>query len=60
MFKFISVWLFKMAYTFSEPLGELLLLDLSYGFSSKIMQFAFMFTIKNKVIYFQLSITNNI
>ena len=49
-----------MSYTFSEPLGKLLSLDLSYGFSSRIMQFAFVFTIKNKVIYFQLSITDNI
>ena len=49
-----------MSYTFSEPLGKLLSLDLSYGFSSRIMQCAFVFTVKNKVIYFQLSIANNI
>ena len=49
-----------MSYTFSEPLGKLLSLDLSYGFSSRIMQCAIVFTIKNKVIYFQLSIADNI
>ena len=49
-----------MSYTFSEPLGKLLSLDLSYGFSSRIMQCAFVFAVKNKVIYFQLSIANNI
>ena len=49
-----------MSYTFSEPLEKLLSLDLSYGFSNKIMQCAFVFTVKNKVIYFQLSITDNI
>ena len=49
-----------MSYTFSEPVGKLLSLDLSYGFSSKIMQCAFVFTVKNKVIYFQLSIADNI
>ena len=49
-----------MSYTFFEPLGKLLSLDLSYGFSSRIMQCAFVFTVKNKVIYFQLSIANNI
>ena len=51
---------FQMSYTFFEPLGKLLSLDFSYGFSSKIMQCVFMFTVKNKVIYFQLSITDNI
>ena len=49
-----------MSYTFSEPLEKLLSLDLSNGFSNRIMQCAFMFTVKNKVIYFQLSIANNI
>ena len=49
-----------MSYTFSEPLGKLLSLDLSYGFSSRIMQCAFMFAVKNKVIYFQLNIADNI
>ena len=49
-----------MSYTFSEPVGKLLSLDLSYGFSSRIMQCVFVFTIKNKVIYFQLSIVDNI
>ena len=49
-----------MSYTFSEPFGKFLSLDLSYGFSSRIMQFTFVFTIKNKVIYFQLSIVDNI
>ena len=45
---------------FSEPLEKLLSFDLSNGFSTRIMQFAFVFTVKNKVIYFQLSITDNI
>ena len=49
-----------MSYTFSEPVGKLLSLDLSYGFSSKIMQYVFVFTVKNSVIYFQLSIADNI
>ena len=49
-----------MSYTFSKPLGKFLSLDLSYSFFSKIMQCAFVFTVKNKVIYFQLSIANNI
>ena len=49
-----------MSYTFFEPLGKLLLLDLSYDFSSRIMQCAFVFTVKNKVIYFQLNIADNI
>ena len=49
-----------MSYTFSKPLGKLLSLDLSYGFSIRIMQYVFVFTVKNKVIYFQLSITDNI
>ena len=49
-----------MSYTFSEPLGKLLSLDLSYDFSNRIMQCAFVFTIKNKVIYFQLSVSDNI
>ena len=49
-----------MSYTFSESLGKLLSLDLSYGFSSRIMQCAFVFAVKNKVIYFQLSIADNI
>ena len=49
-----------MSYTFSEPLGKLFSLDLSYGFSNRIMQCAFVFPVKNKVIYFQLSIANNI
>ena len=49
-----------MSCTFSEPFGKLLSLDLSFGFSSRIMQCAFVFTIKNKVIYFQLSIADNI
>ena len=49
-----------MSYTFSEPLGKLLSFDLSYSFSSRIMQCAFVFVVKNKVIYFQLSIADNI
>ena len=49
-----------MSYTFSKPLGKFLSLDLSYSFFSKIMQCAFVFTVKNKVIYFQLSITDNV
>ena len=49
-----------MSYTFSEPLGKFLSLDLSYGFSSRIMQCSFVFAVKNKVIYFQLSIVDNI
>ena len=49
-----------MSYTFPEPLGKLLLLYSSYGFSSRIMQCAFVFTVKNKVIYIQLSIVDNI
>ena len=49
-----------MSYTFFELLGKLLSFDLSYGFSSRIMQCAFVFTVKNKVIYFQLSIADNI
>ena len=49
-----------MSYTFSKPVGKLLSLDLSYGFSSKIMQCVFVFTVKNNVIYFQLSIADNI
>ena len=49
-----------MSYTFSKPLEKLLSLDLSNGFSNRIMQCAFVFTVKNKVIYFQLSIANNI
>ena len=49
-----------MSYTFSEPVGKLLSLDLSYDFSSKIMQCVFVFTVKNNVIYFQLSIADNI
>ena len=51
---------FQMSYMFSESLGKLLLLNLSYDFSSRIVQYAFVFTIKNKVIYFQLSIADNI
>ena len=51
---------FQMSCTFSEPFGKLLSLDLSFGFSSRIMQCAFVFTVKNKVIYFQLSIADNI
>ena len=49
-----------MSYTLFEPLGKLLSLDLSYGFSNRIMQCAFVFTVKNKVIYFQLNIADNI
>ena len=49
-----------MSHTFSELVGKLLSLDLSYGFSSRIIQCVFMFTVKNKVIYFQLSIVDNI
>ena len=49
-----------MSYTFSEPLGKLLSLDLSYGFFNRIMQCVFVFIVKNKVIYFQLSIVDNI
>ena len=49
-----------MSYTFSEPLGKLLSLDLSYDFSNRIMQCVFVFAVKNKVIYSQLSIANNI
>ena len=49
-----------MSYTFFEQVGKLLSLDLSYGFSSKIIQCVFMFTVKNNVIYFQLSIADNI
>ena len=49
-----------MSYTFSEPLGKLLSLDLSYDFSSRVIQCAFVFVVKNKVIYFQLSIVDNI
>ena len=49
-----------MFYAFFEPLGKLLSLNLSYGFSSRIMQCAFVFIVKNKVIYFQLSIIDNI
>ena len=50
----------QISSTFFEPLGKLLLLDLSYDFSSRIMQCAFVFAVKNKVIYFQLSIADNI
>ena len=61
MFNFYQcVIKFQMSYTFSKPFGKLLSLDLSYGLSSRIMQCAFVFTVKNKVIYFQLSIANNI
>ena len=61
MFNFYQcVIKFQMSYTFSEPVGQLLSLDLSYGFSSKIMQCVFVFTVKNNVIYFQLSIADNI
>ena len=49
-----------MSYTFSKPLGKLLSLDLRYGFSSRIMQCAFVFAVKNKMIYFQLNIVDNI
>ena len=49
-----------MSYTFSEPVRKLLSLDLSYDFSSRIMQCAFVFAVKNNVIYFQLSIADNI
>ena len=49
-----------MSYTFSEPLGKLLSLDLSYDFSSRVIQCAFVFVVKNNVIYFQLSIVDNI
>ena len=49
-----------MSHMFFELLGKLLSLVLSYGFSSRIMQYAFVFTVKNKVIYFQLSIVDNI
>ena len=49
-----------MSYTFSEPVGKLLSLDLSYSFSSKIMQCVFVFIVKNNVIYFQLNIADNI
>ena len=49
-----------MSYTFSKPVGKLLSLDLSYGFSSRIMQCVFVYTVKNKLIYFQLSIADNI
>ena len=49
-----------MCYTFFEPLGKLLLLDLSYDISNRIMQCVFVFTVKNKVIYFQLNIADNI
>ena len=49
-----------MSYMFSKPVGKLLSLDLSYGFSSRIMQCVFVFTVKNKLIYFQLSIADNI
>ena len=49
-----------MSDTFSKPLGKFLSLDLSYSFSSKIMQCAFVFTVKNKMIYFQLSIIDNV
>ena len=49
-----------MSHTFSELVGKLLSLDLSYSFSSRIIQCVFMFTVKNKVIYFQLSIVDNI
>ena len=49
-----------MPYTFSKPLGKLLLLDLSYGFSNRIKQCSFVVAIKNKVIYFQLRIADNI
>ena len=61
MFNFYQcVIKFQMSYTFFEPVGKLLLLDLSYGFSSRIMQCNFVFTVKNKVIYFQLNIVDNI
>ena len=43
-----------------EPLEKLLSFDLSNGFSNRIMQCAFVFTVKNKVIYFQQSIADNI
>ena len=49
-----------MSYIFFELLRKLLLLDLSYGFSNKIMQCTFVFTVKNKAIYFQLNIVDNI
>ena len=51
---------FQISYMFSEPLEKLLSFDLSNGFSNRIMQCAFVFTVKNKVIYFQLSIADNI
>ena len=51
---------FQISYMFSEPLEKLLSFDLSNGFSTRIMQCAFVFTVKNKVIYFQLSIADNI
>ena len=61
MFKFYQcVIKFQMSYTFFEPIRKLLLLDLSYGFSSRVIQCTFVFTVKNKVIYFQLSIPDNI
>ena len=61
MFNFYQyVIKFQMSYTFSKPVGKLLSLDLSYGFSSRIMQCVFVFTVKNKLIYFQLSIADNI
>ena len=61
MFNFYQcVIKFQMSYVFSEPIGKLLSLDLSYGFSSRIIQCAFVFTVKNKVIYFQLIIVDNI
>ena len=49
-----------MSYMFSEPFGKLLSLVLSYGFSSRIVQCAFVFIVKNKVIYFQLIIVDNV
>ena len=57
---FISVIKFQMPYTFFEPLGKLLSLDLSYNFSNEITWCAFVCTVKNKVIYFQLNIVDNI
>ena len=49
-----------MSYTFSEPLEKLLSLDLRNGFFNRITQCIFVFTVKNKVIYFQLSIADYI
>ena len=61
MFNFYQcVIKFQMSYMFSEPFGKLLSLVLSYGFSSRIVQCAFVFIVKNKVIYFQLIIVDNV